>query len=872
METFLHTLFERQVIQHPNGIALKFQQEQISYQELNSKSNRLAHHLIDTGVKPSDKVALLLERSIEMMIGILGVLKSGAAYAPIGTKTPKDRYRFLIEDLGNPCMVTSKRNHDIVKDQAKVIYIEDVQTEGIENPEIDCDESLPAVVLYTSGSTGYPKGVLLSHRSLVNRIVWDGEAYGHTAKDIVLQHASYTFDFSILEMFMALANGGKLILARPDFYYESFYLIDLIQQEQITKMGLGPSLIKSYINLPAFEQCTSLKQVFLGGETLPYNLQNLFHEKSKAELINIYGPTEASISVLNWHCIRNHESKTVPIGYPVANAIIHLLTDDMKPVADGEVGEICIAGPGVGIGYLNRPELTQNRFVPNPFATKVKGLMYKTGDLGKKLQSGAYQFMGRKDNQVKIRGLRVELEEIEHFLNLDKNISSSVVSKVKMEGGIEKLVAYLILVANCEIDIEELKKTLSDKLPDYMVPGLFVGLDKFPMTAHGKVNRNALPYPDKLTLLSNRKFKEAKSDTQKKLVGIYERVLQIKPIGLSDPFFDLGGDSIGLVEVQHHIEQEFGITIAIASLSNAPTIVDLEKLISEHTNKNRGKEKVCLARPGKKSPILFVNPIIGTIDYSKNISEHLNRDHPIVVTMPYETSDNKAPRSIEEIARQYVAALEHQFNFQEYFICGFSIGGLVALEMATILIKKGKAINNLVFIDTVSPKEFSDAYSCRFLFLKKSRFYLRKLVASKPYKRKELRGFLKDSCSYYLKKGKNRPQQHDGSKGGKHHSKKPGRFTRQENINEMISVTMNYVPKPYGKDAVLISAKENPQENIYYKPENKGSIDYWKNEIFSNLSVYEIPSHHVALLESPNNKLVANIINEHLLLAENNMG
>jgi len=306
-----------------------------------------------------------------MIIAVLGILKSGAGYGPIDNDTPLERLNHLVNETKSKILFTDSK---IVSKHSLGINLplqcisldsdwDEISTFSSLKPNVELKESNLAVILYTSGSTGTPKGVQLSHQSLVNRLIWDTKTYQHCAKDIVLQHASLAFDFSILEIFMALGNGGKLILARSDFQYESFYLIDLIQTEKITKMGSVPSLLKSYIDLPAFKQCTSLKYVFLGGEALSKNLQDMFFKNSSAELVNIYGPTEAAISVLNWTCKRKGNETIIPIGMPVDNITIYLLDENKKIVASDEIGEIYIAGVGVGIGYYNvtdhfRPFLT----------------------------------------------------------------------------------------------------------------------------------------------------------------------------------------------------------------------------------------------------------------------------------------------------------------------------------------------------------------------------------------------------------------------------------------------------------------------------------------------------------------------------------
>ena len=861
MNVYLHTLFEQQARLYPNAIALKFQNVQITYQELNNKSNQLANYLIKIKVKPEDKVALYFERSINMIVGILGTLKSGATYIPLDPKMPNDRINFFIKDLDNSVIISGIKNIDIASDIHHIISIDDIANESSENPNINFNVNSPAVILYTSGSTGYPKGVLLSHKSLVNRLIWDRNEYKHSINDIVLQHASYNFDFSILEIFMALANGGKLILARPDFHYESFYLIDLIQKEHITKMGSNPSLIKAYINLPAFEKCNSLKQVFLGGETLHYNLQNLFFEKSSAELINIYGPTETSISVLHWKCIRNTTDKIVPIGFPIASMNIYILNENKELVPDGEVGEIYIAGIGVALGYFNRLELTKERFIQNPFINTPKEQMYKTGDLGRKLPSGAYQFIGRKDNQVKIHGLRIELEEIEHYLNLHENIVSSAVLKIEISSGIDKLVAYIVPLSKDRFDIDSLKVYLSKLLPDYMVPGLFIQMDEFPMTLNGKIDRGALPHPDKLKILSNKSYKAAENEIQKYLIDILEKVLKIKPIGINDTLGDIGGDSLALLQIHNNIEKELNITVPISFLSKSLTIESLAKQLENSSEINNSR--IQLIRHGKNTPVIFVNPILGESDFSFSLVKYINEEHPVIVTRPFGYDKPAITYTIEEFSQIYAQELERQFSFNEYIVGGYSIGGLVALEMASFLKNRGKTIKLLFLVDTYHPKVFN-MQSRRYQLLGKYLFNPKNLSKNNIILKKEIINHLIKLSPRTIKKFVssflyiNNPEETQ---------RKSHALPNHIKILDIMGIiAKNYNPKPYEDKAILIAAKETPYSGIYPKLNNIENIQNWINKVFNNnSSIYEIPSTHSSIIEDESNvKMVANIINEHL--------
>lgn len=860
----LHTLFEEQARLHPDNIAIKFESEEISYQDLDNQSSLLTNFLRSNGVETGDKVCIFLERSIKMMVGILGILKSGAAYVPIDPKTPLERINFLLNDFGSQALVTVNSLADKINCGQKIIRL-DTDWELISNcssahHDIKISNRNIAVILYTSGSTGYPKGVLLSHKSLTNRLIWDRKNYKHSPDDIVLQHASYHFDFSILEMFMALASGGKLILARPDFHYESLYLIELIQKEKITKMGSVPSLLKAYINLPDFEKCTSLKKVFLGGEILNYELQNTFFEKSDAELINIYGPTETSISVLNWTCQRNSADKVIPIGFPVADMNIYLLDNKNKPVADGNMGEIYISGVGVADGYLNQPDLTAERFVSDPFLNDNKTRMYKTGDLGKRLADGSFQFMGRKDHQIKIRGLRIELDEIEHHILLHKSISGCVVNGVENKKGEMKLVAYVVPVSNIELNFENINNFLLSKLPDYMVPNLFVQMSEFLLSPNGKIDRKALPYPHDVRLLSQTPYSPPKNEIHRQLIRIWEKVLNLKPIGITDPYDRIGGDSLATVEIIRLMENEMGCKLPLASFANAKTIQDQAEIIALD---EKPSQLVYHCREGKKTPVLFIRHVQGEITVSNSLMKHLCPDHPFLVALPFGQEPETVPDSIEEIAQIYVDSLEKQYPSQEYMLGGFSMGGLVALEIASILKSKGKSVKALFFIDTFHPEILNkkmNTYQIKKRFL----FYLRGLFKDKAQNKKAIIKYLAgrwlNMIMSFFKKGEKhqiirRLQELLGV-----HIDRNNLYAEDKNKD----LALKFRPKSYNGDVILISAQGKTKTCIYEDLERNESIIKWGNLITGELYSHVVLENHNDIMKEPGVESIAQIINNHL--------
>ena len=861
----LHSLFEEQARLHPNKIAIKFESEEISYQNLDNQSSLLANFLRSNGVETGDKVCIFLERSIKMMVGILGILKSGATYVPIDPKTPLERINFLLNDFKIQALVTVSSLSDKINCKQRIIRLDTdwkaISTCSDTLLDKNIQDSNIAIIFYTSGSTGYPKGVLLSHKSLVNSLVWYRENYNHSPDDIVLQHASYHFDFSIIEMFMALANGGKLILARPDFHYESSYLIELILKEKITKMGTAPSLLKTYINLPDFNKCTSLKQVFIGGETLGYELQNTFFEKLDAELINMYGPTETSLTVLHWNCKRNSTDSVIPIGFPIADMKIYLLDNSNKPVADGDTGEIHIAGVGVADGYLNQPGLTAECFIPDPFLNDNKTRMYKTGDLGKRLPGGSIQFRGRKDLQIKIRGgLRVELHEIEHHILLHKSIKGCVVKGVEKEKGEMKLVAYLVPAPDVELSFENIKNYLLSKLPEYMVPSLFVHMSELPLSPNGKIDRKALPYPDNVRLLSQTPYTPPQNAIHRHLIRIWEEVLHLKPIGITDPFDSLGGDSLATVEIIRLMEKEMGCTLPLAPLASSKTIQDQAEIISLD---EKSSEPVYLCREGERTPILFIRHVQGEVTVSSSLMTYLCPEHPFLVTLPFGMEPEIIPDSIEEIAQIYVDSLEKQYPSQEYILGGFSMGGLVAIEIASILNSKGKSVKTLFFIDTFHPEILNkmDNYQIR----KRVLFYLRGLLKNTAQNKKAIIKYLMerwlDMMMTLFEKRRKHPIFRRLQELFGVHIDRNKLYVEDKNKE----LALNFRPKPYDGDVILISAQGKTEPCVYEDQERNESIAKWGDHITRKLYSHGVQGSHNDIMKEPGVESIAQIINKHLL-------
>ncbi|MBD2510747.1 amino acid adenylation domain-containing protein [Nostoc muscorum FACHB-395] len=445
----IHQLFEEQVERSPDAIAVVFEEEQLTYRELNQRANRIAHHLKTLGVGPEILVGICVERSLEMVVGLLGILKAGGAYVPLDPTYPTERLHYMLEDAEVQVLLTQGRLvESLPKHKARVVCL-DILEQSLallskSNPISRVTPDNLAYVIYTSGSTGKPKGVMNTHRGVCNRLLWMQQAYQLTSGDRVLQKTPFSFDVSVWEFFWILMTGGRLVVAKPGGHQESAYLLNLILEQQITTLHFVPSMLQIFLEEPGVESCSCLRRVICSGEALPKKLQDHFFARLGCELHNLYGPTEAAIDVTFWQCQPDSNLKTVPIGRPIANTQIYILDQYLQPVPVGVVGELHIGGVGVARGYLNRPDLTTQKFIPDPFSEQPEARLYKTGDKARYLSDGTIEYLGRIDNQVKIRGLRIELGEIESVLSQHLAVQETVAIVREDNPSDKRLVAYIV--------------------------------------------------------------------------------------------------------------------------------------------------------------------------------------------------------------------------------------------------------------------------------------------------------------------------------------------------------------------------------------------------------------------------------------------
>jgi amino acid adenylation domain-containing protein len=573
----LHQLTSRQAALTPEAIALKFGDVTLSYRDLEQRSNQLAHRLRDLGVGPDTLVGISAFRSIEMVVGLFGIIKAGGAYVPIDPEYPSERIAFMLADSGVQLLLTQEQVKRVLPPTTARLICLDSEWPSIAacDPTPPEDRTTPtnlAYMIYTSGSTGKPKGALNSHCGICNRLRWMQDRYGLTAADNVLQKTPFSFDVSVWEFFWPLLAGARLVIARPAGHQDPAYLARLINDERVTVMHFVPSMLRTFLADPAAATCKSLRHVICSGEALTHDLQEKFFACLPCDLHNLYGPTEAAVDVTHWTCRRGSNSPVVPIGHPVANTRMYILDEQRKPVpVDGE-GELYIGGVQVGRGYHNRPELTAEKFLRDPFSDDPGARLYRTGDLARWLPDGSIDYLGRIDFQVKIRGFRIELGEIESVLAQHPAVKQAVVTAQELAGGDKRLVAYLSARDGRPATVGELHAHLLVRLPDYMVPAWFVWLEQIPLSPNGKVDRKSLPAPSRARPLLAQPFAEARHPLERQIVEIWHRVIPVDEIGIDDRFFELGGDSLGLARVHAELQKLIGRDFPVATLFEHITV------------------------------------------------------------------------------------------------------------------------------------------------------------------------------------------------------------------------------------------------------------------------------------------------------------
>ena len=707
----IHGLIEAQVRQRPDSVAIEYAGDgaraTMTYRELDRQANRVAHALLAAGVKPDDRVAVCLERSLDIVVATLGVLKSGGAYLPIDPHYPDDRIEFMVQDAGATLVLIEERARARLGGLLRgtqLIAVGDAVRSGAsdESPGVAVSPRSMAYVIYTSGSTGRPKGVMVEHRNVTRLLVNDRNLFDFDETDVWTVFHSFAFDFSVWELYGALVFGGRAIVVPLAVAQSPTDFLALLEQSGTTVLNQVPSAFYGLMDEAVLRRPTlAVRYVIFGGEALKPALLRPWHEAwPSCRLINMFGITETTVHVTYKEISDDEIAAGVSnIGRAIPTLTAYVLDDWLQPVPVGVTGEICVGGLGVARGYLNRPELSSERFVPDPFGRGER--LYRSGDLGRLLPNGEMEYLGRRDHQVKLRGHRIELGEIESALTQHLGVAEAVVVVREDVPGDQRLVAYVVATGNPVPAIAELRDWVRRTLPDVMVPAAVMFLDRFPLTSNGKVDRKALPalvggLPDGLT------YQSPRSTIEHEVAQIFERLLNPgRPIGAFDDFFESGGHSLLAIQMIAEIERVRGQRVPLAWLFASSTVASLAARLGESMMAEQEPPLIALHAEGSGPPVAYVHgDWTGGGWYSRRLAAMAVPDSPFFVLPTIGADDETEPWTIEGMAARHVAELRKVQPGGPYRLVGFCVGGIVAYEMARQLRAAGERVDRLVVIDS----------------------------------------------------------------------------------------------------------------------------------------------------------------------------
>jgi len=698
-------LFETQAEKTPDSVAVSMGQTVLQYGQLNAWANQLARHLQTRGAKPGATVGIGLDRSLEMVVALLAVLKTGAAYVPLDPEFPRDRLRFMVQDASVAVVLTTSKLSDRFDGHVSPLLCLDREEKRIAQESshnlapIATPQDL-AYVLYTSGSTGHPKGVEIPHQALVNFLWSMLHEPGCTAQDVLLSVTTISFDIFGLELYVPLLVGARVEIVRRAAATDGRELRSLCESVQPTIMQATPATWRMLIE--AGWLGGKNVTVLCGGEALPPDLATSLLDRSLA-VWNMYGPTETTI----WSTIEKigRTDQEITIGRPIANTDAYILDQFLKPVPIGVSGELYIGGHGLAHGYRGRPELTQERFIPHPFSPEPLAKLYRTGDLARYRSDGHIVHLGRIDNQVKIRGFRIELGEIEVALNRHPSIRQAAVIAWEDRQGIKQLAAYVVCQEGPVPSQAELRSFLRSEIPDYMVPSFFVFLNAMPLTANNKIDRKALPSPAS-SFSDELGHSSPRNQVEIQLTALWQHVLDVSKVGIHDNFFDLGGHSLKAARLFYLLEQVYGRRLPLAMLFQAPTIAEFASVLSQDHWTPPWQSLVAIQPNGVAAPIFMVPGVVGNVLVFAQLAKLLGPDQPTYGLQARGLAGKEAPfTSIPEMASHYVEQIRRVRPTGPYTVLGSCTGGLIAYEMAQQLLEQGQPVT-LVVMDTWHPSTY----------------------------------------------------------------------------------------------------------------------------------------------------------------------
>ncbi len=844
----IHDLIERQVARTPGAIAAVCREQHISYGALDSRANQLARYLVELGIRPQDRIGINLRRSLDMLVALVAALKAGATYVPLDPFYPADRLKHAVEDSQVAVILTQASLRPSVSEFGAPIVAMDedwaaVSAHSAEPLDLDFSSENLAYIIYTSGSTGTPKGVMVRHRNVMNFFTAMEQHLLVDIPGVWLAVASIAFDISILELLWTLAHGFRIILQEKNEVLPYFsrgtsndqgeggYTIpEQIIRHGVTHLQCTPSLARMIVDSPAGKASLGTLQKFLvGGEALPLSLANELHSAGPKELWNMYGPTETTVlSTLE----RLHPGdRVISIGRPIANTTILVLDENRSPTPAGVAGELYIGGDGVALGYLNRPDLTAERFIETPLLGAGE-IVYRTGDLVRYLPDGRLEFLDRLDHQVKIRGHRIELGEVEAVVSQHPGVSGAIVAARDDANQAKTLVAYITKRAE-DLSAADLRRYLETKLPSHMVPSSFVFLDAFPLTPNGKIDRNALP---RVRLRSGPVIDSPADEIEARLLDIWCYALGLDSIDVNDDYFDLGGDSLTAVRLFVEINLQFDTQLSLGTLLHTPTVRKMAERIRSSGVRGVGSAIVPIQREGSKPPIFCIGPLNGEVLLFRKLALELGTDQPLFGLEPFGLNHSaSALLRVDRIAAHYVEQMKAFGDERPYALLGYSFGGLVAVEMTRQLSRSGGFVPPVVLIDAAylagckAGEQFPDR-------LRRYGFHLKK-IAFGPDRVVHLRRRLKER---YM-----RTAYRTSSAVGV-----PAPNLAKSIVDRQKVAAEEYRAEPYGGRVYLFKAE---LENEFF---NGGPELGWKG-ILTDLVIQRVPGDHGTINTGNNLKILS---------------
>ena len=860
--TPLHQLLTQTASQYPTKTALIVNHERMSFRELDETASRVAHHLHRSGIGVGDVVGVMLDRSPDLLVALIAVLKAGAAYVPIDPDYPHDRIAFMLTDSAARLLITSERYAGRLAHGTPEVLIGNALTESVAYPA-HAPDSLVAghdlsYVLYTSGSTGQPKGVMIEHRSLVNLLYSVIDRPGITSDDVLLGVTTVSFDIASLELFLPLLIGATLVLADAQTAKDGRALLERLTDrrtadESITIIQATPATYKMLL-AAGWQEQLPLK-ILCAGEPMSNDLARQLIPRC-GSLWNMYGPTETTIYSTGTR-ITNPDER-ITIGRPIRNTQVYIVNEQLNPLPVGVVGEIYLAGDGVARGYWNRVELTAERFVRNPFCTEP-GLMYRTGDLGSFTETGAIHCLGRVDEQVKIRGYRIELGEIENTLCRIDDIGEAVVTAREDRPGDQRLVAYVVpdsrqLNGHAPVpialpdQIRRWKRLAGATLPDYMIPADFVVLSALPLTPNGKIDRKALPTPTPVTPADEQRSPMPENKEETLLLVIWTDILGRASISVEDDFFELGGHSLIAVQVMTRLEKETGRRLPLSTLFEYPTVRQLASLLRADKPVTAFRSLVPIRPQGSKVPVYIIHGIGLNLLYFKSLVAYMDTEQPIYGLQARGLDGTDEPLDkMESIAACYIAEVLVQNPVGPYAIAGYSFGGYVALEMARQLKAMGKEVKMLAMFDT-NAEESTHHYSLTHKLgrkaarqLPKLAWVMRSLVKEPSATLRYQQRFVEGRVKSLFKLAGQEPT--SNTEAGPDH---------MERIMEKHEIAyQNYRLKPYNGTIDLFKARVR-----HYFVDDPSSLG-WEKYALKGVRVHDVPGDHREMLLPPNDQYFA---------------